>query len=244
MASTSRRRWPRLIDLGSTDCGIPSRCAAIATRRAWAADSSTCVRSRRLVVTSAMLPSHSDSASAMACWLLVASSSVRAATVDDARTIAELQLSIWRQAFVTVLPPSSLDTDASAHAESWKARIEQGGPVMLAVEGGETVGFAAMHTSVDPRNLLEPVGEIEVLHVAPRWGRRGHGGRLLVSAAAELRRRGARTGWWWIPQVDTATARFLAAAGWAEDGVRRELDTGGAPIIELRWSGTLDLVAI
>lgn len=196
------------------------------------------------MVTTAMLPPATDSAPAMACWLLVASSSVRPATVDDGRVIADLQLSVWRQAYATVLPPAALDTDPAEHAAAWAGRIEQGGPVLLAVEGGEPVGFAAIGTTFDPQNLLEPVGEIEVLHVVPRWGRRGHGGRLLVSAAAELRRLGARSGRWWIPEVDTATTRFLTAAGWAEDGVRRELDTGGAPIVELRWSGLLDLVAI
>ncbi len=178
----------------------------------------------------------------LACWLIVASSTVRPATVDDARTVAGLQLQVWRQAFATVLPAAALDTNLDGHAASWSGRIEQGGPVLLAVEGGEPVGFAAV--SVDRRNLLEPVGEIEVLHVLPRWGRRGHGGRLLVAAAAELRQSGARSGRWWVPQVDTVTARLLTAAGWAEDGVRRELDTGAAPIVELRWSGTLDLVAI
>ncbi len=172
----------------------------------------------------------------------MASSTVRPATVDDARTIADLQLQVWRQAFATVLPPAALDTPLDAHAGSWTDRIERGGPVLLAVEGAEPVGFAA--ADLDRRNLLDPIGEIEVLYVVPRWGRRGHGGRLLVTAAAELRRQGARVGRWWIPQVDTVTAGFLTGAGWAEDGVRRELDTGAAPIVELRWSGTLDLVAI
>lgn len=172
----------------------------------------------------------------------MASSTVRPATVDDARTIADLQLQVWRQAFATVLPRAALDTPLDAHAGAWAGRIEQGGPVLLAIEGAEPVGFAA--TELDRRNLLDPIGEIEVLYVVPRWGRRGHGGRLLVTAAAELRRLGARVGRWWIPQVDTVTAGFLAGAGWAEDGVRRELDTGAAPIVELRWSGSLDLVAI
>ncbi len=44
--------------------------------------------------------------------------------------------------------------------------------------------------------------------------------------------------------MDTVTARFLTGAGWSEDGLRRELDTGGAPLVEVRYSGTLDLVAI
>ncbi|HEY5882893.1 MAG TPA: GNAT family N-acetyltransferase [Nakamurella sp.] len=174
----------------------------------------------------------------------MASSTVRPATVDDARTVAELQLEVWRQAFATVLPATALNTDPGAHAQSWAGRIEQGGPVLVAVEGREPVGFAAVGAAAEQRNLLAPVGEIEVLHVVPRWSRRGHGGRLLVAAAAELRRLGARSGTWWIPQVDTATARFLTAAGWAQDGVRRELATGAAPIVELRWSGPLDLVAV
>lgn len=179
----------------------------------------------------------------------MATSSVRPATPDDSDAIARMQLLVWRQAFATVLPTAALDTDPGDHAASWASRIAAGGPVLVAVEGAEPVGFVAMSFSAvggptDRRNLLDPVGEIEVLHVVPRWGRRGHGGRLLVAAAAELRRLGGRSGQWWIPEVDTVTARFLGAAGWVEDGVRRELDTGADPIVELRWSGTLDLVAI
>jgi GNAT superfamily N-acetyltransferase len=192
---------------------------------------------------SPMLPSGTDSARMLACWRLVSSSSVRPATADDAPAVARLQLTVWQQAFAAVLPAAALGTDPAVHAASWADRIEQGGPVLLAVEGVETVGFAAVAGAAG-RNLLEPVGEIEVLHVVPRWGRRGHGGRLLVASAAQLRRLGARTGRWWVPQVDTATARFLTAAGWVEDGVRRELETGAAPLVELRWSGSLDLVAI
>lgn len=174
----------------------------------------------------------------------MAPSSVRRATVDDAHTVAELQLQVWRQAFATVLPIATLSTDAATHARSWARRIGEGGPVLMAIEGAEPVGFAAVTRTVDSRNLLEPVGEIDVLYVLPRWGRRGHGGRLLVAAAAELRRLGARSGRWWIPQVDTVTAGLLTGAGWAEDGVRRELDTGATPIVEVRWSGPLDLIAL
>ena len=191
-----------------------------------------------------MLPPSTDSARILACWRLVTSSTVRPATVDDAPTVARLQLAVWRQSFATVLPAAALNTDPAAHAESWANRIGAGGPVLMAIEGAEPVGFVAVAGEPDWHDLLDPVGEVEVLYVVPRWGRRGHGGRLLVAAAASLRRLGARTGRWWVPQVDTPTARFLTAAGWAEDGVRRELDTGATPIVELRWSGTLDLVAI
>jgi hypothetical protein len=36
----------------------------------------------------------------------------------------------------------------------------------------------------------------------------------------------------------------LIRAGWAADGVRRELDTGAEPIFEVRFSGTVNLIAV
>jgi len=174
----------------------------------------------------------------------VADSTVRRATAADAATIAEVQIQVWQQAFAELLPTSVVFTDPVQHAASWDARIRQGGPVLLALEGDAPVGFAAVSSELDEKNLLAPLGEIEVLYVVPRWGRRGHGGRLLAAAAAELRRIGATSARWWIPESDTASTAFLARAGWSADGVRRELDTGAEPIFEVRFSGTVDLVAV
>ena len=174
----------------------------------------------------------------------MAESLVRRATAADAATIAGLQIQVWQQAFAESLPAEVIFTDPQRHAESWDARIRQGGPVLLATEGTEPVGFAAVSDEVDDANLLAPIGEIEVLYVVPRWGRRGHGGRLLAGAAAELRRRSASTARWWIPERDQATSRFLTAAGWVPDGVRRELDTGGEPLFEIRFSGSTELIAV
>jgi GNAT superfamily N-acetyltransferase len=174
----------------------------------------------------------------------VADSTVRRATAADAEAIAVLQIQVWQQAFAELLPTQVVLTDPVGHTATWDARLRQGGPVLLALEGAEPVGFAAVSFGLDDRNLLAPVGEIEVLYVVPRWGRRGHGGRLLVAAAAELRRIGATSARWWLPESDKATARFLNGAGWSADGVRRELDTGAEPLFEVRYSGSVDLVAV
>jgi len=174
----------------------------------------------------------------------VADSTVRRATAADAATIADVQIQVWQQAFAELLPTSVVFTDPVQHAVTWDARLRQGGPVLLAEEGAEPVGFAAVSSELDDRNLLAPVGEIEVLYVVPRWGRRGHGGRLLAGAAGELRRLGASSAQCWIPESDQASTAFLNRAGWAADGVRRELDTGAEPLFEVRFSGSVDLVAI
>lgn len=174
----------------------------------------------------------------------MADSLVRAVTTADAATIAQLQIQVWQQAFADVLPAEVVLADPVLHTTTWEHRIELGGPVLLAAEGAEPVGFAAVSANLDQRNLLAPIGEIEVLYVVPRWGRRGHGGRLLAAAAADLRRLGATTARWWIPERDIATAKFLASAGWDQDGVRRELDTGGEPLFEIRYSGGTELIAV
>ena len=84
------------------------------------------------------------------------------------------------------------------------------------------------------------IAEIGALLVEPRWGRRGHGGRLLA-AAASLRGRGAVNGLAWVPEADAASRRFYARAGWEPDGAVRMLDTGDGTLREIRFAGPLDL---
>jgi L-amino acid N-acyltransferase YncA len=174
----------------------------------------------------------------------VADSTVRRATAADAAAIADIQIQVWQQAFAELLPTDVVFIDPVQHAATWDARLRLGGPVLVALEGPAAVGFAAVSGVLDDRNLLAPVGEIEVLYVVPRWGRRGHGGRLLAGAAGELRRLGAASARYWIPASDKASTAFLGRAGWAADGVRRELDTGSEPLFEVRFSGAVDLVAV
>ncbi|MGH3564483.1 MAG: GNAT family N-acetyltransferase [Pseudonocardia sp.] len=83
--------------------------------------------------------------------------------------------------------------------------------------------------------------EIGALLVEPRWGRRGHGGRLLAAAAGALRTAGAIYGLAWIPETDQASRRFYARAGWGSDGQLRVLDAGDRELREIRITGSLDL---
>lgn len=83
--------------------------------------------------------------------------------------------------------------------------------------------------------------EIGTLLVEPRWGRRGHGGRLLAAAAEALRTAGAIYGLVWVPETDHASRRFYARAGWEPDGQQRVLDAGDRELREIRITGSLEL---
>lgn len=169
---------------------------------------------------------------------------VRPALAEEAEEIARVQALAWRTAYREVLPPELLDDwDVPAAAETWRAAITApptpGHGVLVALERATIVGFTAYGPAElagdEQPSAAGPTNEILALLVEPRWGRRGHGSRLL-SAVADLSRRAAvgrlQT---WVLEDDRVTARFLEAGGWERDGWARTLDTGGSSLRELRW---------
>lgn len=178
---------------------------------------------------------------------------VRAATTDDAGALARVQRVVWTSAYADLLPPGVVEGfDDDAVARGWAASIETGGDARawIALEGAEVVGFAAAGpatvgdltdaTGAAPDDR-DRVGAVATLLVEPRWGRRGHGGRLLVEAARFLRGGGRERAIAWIPERDAASRAFYARAGWEPDGTVRVLDAGGRPLRELRLTGPVDL---
>lgn len=177
---------------------------------------------------------------------------VRTATEADVPEIARIQLTTWQSAYAELLPVDVLAALDVEQAEvTWRETVAHGpATVYVAVEGSFTVGFCvagpAPADEVAAADGTVPddaaaVGLVGALHVEPRWGRRGHGGRLLGTAAAALLAAGAHRGVCWIPEADEVTRKFYGRAGWAPDGTARTLDAGGQPLRELRLSGPIDL---
>lgn len=157
---------------------------------------------------------------------VVADVSVRPARPSDAERVAAVQLSTWRTAY-PFLPDGALDVPLEQAAALWLRAIEipptQQHRVLVAMDGAEMVGFAASGPAED--DDVEAV-EVAALLVEPRWGRRGHGSRLLAATVDHWREDGARTALSWVWERDTASRSFLTGAGWELDGLVRGLDTG------------------
>lgn len=165
---------------------------------------------------------------------------IRPAVAEDVDDIIRLQAGTWRTAYAGLLPETALaQVEGPAARQAWAAAVDAGAghEVLVATEGRWTVGFCAAAVSPDAGEW----GEIAALLVEPRWGRRGHGGRLLAAAAGALDRFGARNGLVWVPEADEASRRFYAHAGWGPDGQVRVLDTGEGELREVRLTGSLDL---
>ena len=183
----------------------------------------------------------------------MAKAAVRVAEPGDAAEIARIQVDTWHSAYAELLPPDVLAAfDAQAAEPSWRETIEAGtATVYVATEGAWTVGFCVAGSAPSGEAALADgslpadaatVGLVGTLLVEPRWGRRGHAGRLLGSAAADLRAAGMTRGITWVPEADVVSGAFFRRAGWAPDGTLRTLDTGAGTLRELRLTGTLELV--
>ncbi|GAA3435511.1 GNAT family N-acetyltransferase [Kutzneria kofuensis] len=182
----------------------------------------------------------------------MAEASVRPAVLTDAEEIARIQRDTWRTAYRDLLPEdvlAGLDNTAAMRELVEEATAT----VVVATEGEWTVGFCVAGPAPDSEvaeadgslpDDAATTGLVATLLVEPRWGRRGHGGRLLAAAAEALRNMGATRGVSWVPEADRASLNFYHSVGWQTDGVVRTLDAGGRPLREARVTGPLDLKLI
>ena len=177
---------------------------------------------------------------------------VRAATAADACALAAVHRVTWRTAYSELLPARVLDElDAPQVQQAWADTVEGGATVLIAMEGDHPVGFVvaglAPESEVTAADGALPsdaarTALVSTLLVEPRWGRRGHGGRLLAAAVAALRDAGATRGIAWVPAEDPASLNFYRRIGWEPDGTVRTLDAHGRPLREIRLTGPLNLM--
>jgi GNAT superfamily N-acetyltransferase len=174
----------------------------------------------------------------------VADVAVRAARAGDVPEIARIQVDTWRTAYRRFLPESVLAAlDVTAAAQAWAdAVVSPPSPahhVLVATEGTSTVGFVAVGPS-DEEDARPGEAAVAALLVEPRWGRRGHGSRLLAAAVDFLRSDGVTGLVAWVPDGDRASTAFYESAGWEPDGRARILEADGGAVRETRWHVALE----
>jgi GNAT superfamily N-acetyltransferase len=179
---------------------------------------------------------------------------VRPARPEDAAEIARIQLTTWRTAYRRMFPPHVLaNLDEAYLARGWGVAIaEPPSPrhrVLIAVEQGESaspvVGFAAAgpadEHALAPGEppLRDDVAAITDLLVEPRWGRRGHGSRLLAATVDLWREDAFESAVAWAYDADTVMRKFLESTGWEPDGAGRALDVDDMLVPQIRLHAAL-----
>lgn len=180
----------------------------------------------------------------------MADAHVRDAIETDSADLGKIQAATWAVAYGSLLPPTALATiTPNSAAEAWRLAIAERPStrhrVLTAFErtatAETTVGFAAIApVEPDEEDVDGAAVELVAMLVEPRWGRRGHGSRLLSAVVAHARAGGAGSMVCWVLDGDIATNKFLESAGWQLDGWTRSLDTGDRPIRQHRFTTHID----
>lgn len=94
--------------------------------------------------------------------------------------------------------------------------------VLVAVEGDEVVGYAAIGPSADA-DSKPSTSELMALEVHPEHQRAGHGSRLLAACVDTAREMGCTEMTAWCPVSDENRRAFLQSTGWGPDTALRDL---------------------
>jgi GNAT superfamily N-acetyltransferase len=114
---------------------------------------------------------------------------IREASVDDARAIAEVHVATWQTSYTDILPPDVLaGLSAESRAAMWEEGLSQprGINFLFVAENaaGEVIGFAGGGRNNEGSKSYE--GEIRVIYILEAYQRIGIGRRLFQTSIARL----------------------------------------------------------
>jgi len=167
---------------------------------------------------------------------------LRTAAQSDAAAIAGIHAQSWRAVYRGIMPDAVLDgpleAERTAHWAAALARLGPGDVVIVAEEGGATLGFIAVwHRPGDPYDAF-----IDNLHVRPALRSRGIGRRLLAEAAARLSAAGRGSAYLVVVEANRPAVAFYRRLGGAVVA-RTDAALYGAPVVHLTVAWT-DLPAL
>ena len=157
--------------------------------------------------------------------------SIRSATPEDARAIAEVHVATWRGAYGHVFPPEVLDAlDVGERERLWRESLADDDiAVYIADDGDRVVGFV----SVGPSRDADGEGELYAIYVDPdAWGT-GAGSALIAAGRRWLAERyPAAT--LWVLEDNPRARRFYEREGWVA-GRRRIDEIRGVEVAEVQY---------
>ena len=164
---------------------------------------------------------------------------IREPLVDDAETIAAIQVAGWQTAFRGIVSDDYLDgLDAAAEAAGWRTGIarppSERKRIFVAELECEIVGFVTIFPSRDDDPDPDHVGEVGAIYVSPAHWRQGVGQALMARALDGLRSLGFTDAVLWTLAAAKRSRRFYEAGGWRADGSTREINLG-CPVVLVRY---------
>lgn len=160
---------------------------------------------------------------------------VRRATEADARAVATVHVSSWRESYGHVFPRDRLAALSIDQREILARQVladTERETLFVGEVDGAVAGFASAGAAHDPG--IE-AGEVYAIYVVPdHWGQ-GVGRALMQRALQLLAERGFEQAVLWVLDDNPRARRFYEAGGWWLDGARRQGEHLGVKTAEVRY---------
>ena len=174
---------------------------------------------------------------------------IREATLDDARGIAEVHVAGWRWAYEGLLPVEYLEQLSADEREAvWRdglAMARTGLRCLVATDGDGAIGFVSFGRPAEDPSVpvgdhpRADAGEVYAIYLLPEVAGTGLGRALFTRAVEALRAEGYRQAFLWVLAANERSRRFYEKAGWAWDGTTstHRFDCAERPVVRY----TIDL---
>jgi ribosomal protein S18 acetylase RimI-like enzyme len=164
----------------------------------------------------------------------VIDATIRRATPEDARAIAEVHVASWRWAYRGQLPDDVLAAlSADGREAQWVDQLSvDEADVLVAERAGAVVGFASAMGSRDD-DAAASTGEVLTVYVTREAAGTGTGRALLRAAEDALRTRGFTRATLWVLTSNDRARSFYERNGWAWDGATsdHQIECANHPIV-------------
>jgi GNAT superfamily N-acetyltransferase len=162
---------------------------------------------------------------------------VRDATENDARAIAEVHVASWRWAYRDQLPSNELEKlsvdDREAMWTAWFLSDERRAAVLVTcLDDGRVVGFANAGPSRD-EDAPSSTGELRAIYVLQEVQGTGVGSQLLEGSFERMLMDGFERATLWVLETNDLGRRFYERKGWSWDGTvsDHQFECANLPIV-------------
>ena len=170
--------------------------------------------------------------------------SIRPATAEDARAIAQVRVDAWRATYKGMIPDAYLaGMSVDASAALWQRVLgaaSKKASVFVAANGADVAGFAAGNLLPEPKHGLD--AELTAIYLRRDCQRRGLGRRLVAAVVAAQRAHGATGVLTWVIAGNRGARAFYERLG-AQWLIEQPFQWDGMDLVEAGY-GWRDLDAL
>ena len=163
---------------------------------------------------------------------------IRTATINDAKSIAMVQISSWRAGYKGIIPDKYLnEMHFENHIRGWEEKMQSGDASQrfyVAETKGNITGFIVVCAPRDENAGFDY--ELSALYLHPEWWGQGVGQALFNRAVTDLKKHGIKNMYVWVLRDNTIARRFYSKMGGYEiKGLEKCFMVDGENIPEIAY---------